>query len=52
MADVRPVDGRATPYTRWGDWFPAALAILLMLLTVAGVAGRRAASRARPGAGA
>jgi apolipoprotein N-acyltransferase len=50
VADVRPATGRATPSTRWGDWFPAALAILLMFLTLAGVAGRRDASRARPGA--
>ena len=46
VADVRPGTGRATPYTRWGDWFPVALAVLLALVAAAGLAPRRGAPSA------
>lgn len=44
VADVRPADGAPTPYTRWGDWFPVALAVVLALIAIAGFAPRRRAS--------
>ncbi len=28
-ADVTPVEGSDTPYSRWGDWFPPAMAVLM-----------------------
>ena len=47
VADVAAVDGRTTLYTRWGDWFPPALAVLLLLVLAAGLTGRAAAARTR-----
>jgi apolipoprotein N-acyltransferase len=41
VADVRPGIGAPTPYTRWGDWFPVAMAVLLGLVAAAGLAPRR-----------
>jgi apolipoprotein N-acyltransferase len=40
VADVTPVVGNTTPYTRWGDWFPPVMAALLVLLAAAGIIGR------------
>ena len=47
VAAVAAVDGRTTLYTRWGDWFPPALAVLLLLVLAAGLSGRAAAARTR-----
>jgi apolipoprotein N-acyltransferase len=41
-ADVRLELDRTTPYTRWGDWFPPAMAALLLAALAAGILGRRA----------
>jgi apolipoprotein N-acyltransferase len=46
---LRPVGD--TPYTRWGDWFPRVLAVMLCVLFLGGVAwqrSRRAGIRGRP----
>jgi apolipoprotein N-acyltransferase len=43
--DVPLVEGRATPYTRGGDWFPPAMALLLLLVAAAGLLGRRSEGR-------
>jgi apolipoprotein N-acyltransferase len=47
VADVAAADSRATLYTRWGDWFPPALAVLLLLVLAAGFPVRPAAARTR-----
>jgi apolipoprotein N-acyltransferase len=47
VADVTAVDDRTTLSTRWGDWFPPALAALLVLVLSAGLLVRGAGSRAR-----
>jgi apolipoprotein N-acyltransferase len=47
VADVAAVEGGTTPYTRWGDWFPPALAALLLLVAAAGVLGCRGRARHR-----
>jgi apolipoprotein N-acyltransferase len=47
VADVSSGGGRATPYTRWGDWFPPALAALLGLVAAAGIIGRDRPARGR-----
>jgi apolipoprotein N-acyltransferase len=47
VADVSPVGGRATPYTRWGDWFPPAMVLLLAAVLAAGLLGRRPPIRRR-----
>jgi apolipoprotein N-acyltransferase len=41
-ADLRLEPDRTTPYTRWGDWFPPAMAALLLAALAAGILGRRA----------
>jgi apolipoprotein N-acyltransferase len=47
VADVTAVDGRTTLYTRWGDWFPPALGVLLILVLAAGLTGRNTTARVR-----
>jgi apolipoprotein N-acyltransferase len=44
---VPVVDGRATLYTRWGDWFPPALAVLLVLVLAAALTRRTTTARVR-----
>jgi apolipoprotein N-acyltransferase len=41
VVDVPLNSSRWTPYTRWGDWFPAALAVLLAVLLIGGRVRRR-----------
>jgi apolipoprotein N-acyltransferase len=36
VVDV-PLASRRTPYTRWGDWFPSALGVCLVVLLIGGV---------------
>jgi apolipoprotein N-acyltransferase len=45
VADVRTADDRTTLYTRWGDWFPPALAALLVLVLAAGLPWRNPRAR-------
>jgi apolipoprotein N-acyltransferase len=45
VADVSVSEDRATPYTRWGDWFPPAMAALLVLISAVGFFGRRSVRR-------
>jgi apolipoprotein N-acyltransferase len=40
--DVRLRPRRPTAYTRWGDWFPIAMAVLLLAALAAGIGRRRA----------
>ena len=47
VADVHPVEGGTTPFTRWGDWFPPAMAALLVLVATAGILGRDLSARGR-----
>ena len=47
VADVTPVVGSTTPSTRWGDWFPPAMAALLVLVAAAGIFGRARPARGR-----
>ncbi|MCX7029179.1 MAG: apolipoprotein N-acyltransferase [Spirochaetes bacterium] len=47
VADVTAVECRTTLYTRWGDWFPPALAVLLVLVAAAGLFGRNPPVRGR-----
>ncbi|OHD68881.1 MAG: apolipoprotein N-acyltransferase [Spirochaetes bacterium RBG_13_68_11] len=47
VADVTAVVDRPTLYTRWGDWFPPALAVLLVLVLAAGLTGRDPSARVR-----
>jgi apolipoprotein N-acyltransferase len=47
VADVTAVDGRITLYTRWGDWFPPVLAVLLVLVLAAGLTGPTTTARVR-----
>jgi apolipoprotein N-acyltransferase len=37
VVDVPLGSSRWTPYTRWGDWFPAALTVLLAVILVGGI---------------
>lgn len=41
VADVIPIEGRTTPYTRWGDWFPPAMAAVLAIIAAVGILDRR-----------
>ncbi len=49
VVDLQPGDGETTLYTRWGDWFPPACAVLLLAALAAGLAQKRARAR-RPAA--
>ena len=41
VVDVPLLAGRTTLYTRWGDWFPAALGVCLVLLLIGGLVRRQ-----------
>jgi len=41
IVDVPLSSSRATLYTRWGDWFPAALGAFLVVLLIGGMRRRR-----------
>jgi len=40
--DLRLGPRRPTAYTRWGDWFPIAMAVLLLASLAVGIGRRRA----------
>ena len=46
VADVKIPPARPTLYTRWGDWFPAAMGLLAASIAAMGLIGRRRKSGA------